>query len=186
MHTFNTTIVPRVHFVTPGFLYSQIELDISPQKGWTTDNLVVPAGMQITSRISGDEDDSEPEGGSMQAPGVYPYGVGNILMNGCYGTGYELGDPCYDLAKATDSCLVNNFTLEFIPVWPYCKNYGMMFLLYLQDMVPLLSKKPSNGRPNRFLWQLCASQSETESLELCWFFNIVDLSQFLYSPVNGP
>ena len=90
-----------------GFIWTQVELDIDPQKGWQTEDLVVPAGLHITSRLSTDKVASEPEGESAERPSVYPFGVGGVLMNGCYGTGYEPGDPCYSSQITTTLCLVN-------------------------------------------------------------------------------
>ena len=69
---------------------------------------MVPAGMHITSRITADEKDNEPDGVIGQGASVYPFGIGGLLMNGCYGSGYEPGDPCFDATWTTDLCLVNS------------------------------------------------------------------------------
>ena len=36
---------------------------------------------------------------------VYPVGIGPILINGCYGSGYGPGDPCYAYKRLSDKCL---------------------------------------------------------------------------------
>ena len=70
----------------------QIKLDIVPDKSWQTDDMFIPAGYHMNSHISS-EDSAPKEVG--EPPYTYPAGVGNVLMNGCWGTGYQEGDPCY-------------------------------------------------------------------------------------------
>ena len=45
---------------------------------------------------------AEPEPAALN----YPAGLGNVLMNGCYGTGYKEGHHCYVAKWTLDDCLV--------------------------------------------------------------------------------
>jgi len=36
---------------------------------------------------------------------TYPVGIGPMLMNGCFGTGYKIGDPCYAAKRLNTKCL---------------------------------------------------------------------------------
>merc|ERR1711890_96733 len=36
---------------------------------------------------------------------TYPAGIGPMLMNGCFGTGYKRGDPCFQVKQVTTLCL---------------------------------------------------------------------------------
>ena len=81
----------------------QIKLDIVPDKGWQSEDMFVPAGYHLDTSIS-DEEGSPPE--NDQASFSYPAGLGSVLMNGCFGTGYKEGDPCYVAKWKMDACLV--------------------------------------------------------------------------------
>ena len=70
-------------------IYLQIKLDIVPDKGWQSEDMFVPAGYHMDTSIS-DEEGSPPE--NDQASFSYPAGLGSVLMNGCFGTGYKEGD----------------------------------------------------------------------------------------------
>lgn len=65
--------------------------------------MFVPAGFHMDASIKDDAGSpAEPEPAAFN----YPAGLGNVLMNGCYGTGYKEGDPCYVAKWALDACLV--------------------------------------------------------------------------------
>ena len=82
----------------------QIKLDIVPEKGWHSEDMFVPPGYHLDSVISDDSGSpKEPEPTAY----VYPAGLGNVIMNGCYGTGYQETDPCYVAKWALDACLVS-------------------------------------------------------------------------------
>lgn len=67
-------------------------MDIVPDKSWQTEDMFVPAGYHMNSHIASDDSAPKEVG---EAPYTYPAGLGNVLMNGCWGTGYKEGDPCY-------------------------------------------------------------------------------------------
>ena len=81
----------------------QIKLDIVPEKGWQSEDMFVPPGYHLDSSIS--EDGGSPKEAEPSAY-TYPAGLGNVLMNGCYGTGYKEGDPCYVAKWSLDACFV--------------------------------------------------------------------------------
>ena len=72
-----------------------------------------PSGWQI--EVQGDKGDPEPEGEKEQAT-MWPMGVGMAMMNGCYGSGYQAGDPCYDMARTKKICYDQIDAANFIGV----------------------------------------------------------------------
>ena len=91
-------------------------MNIEPEKGWKTESMMVPAGVHIDAEYTGEEKHDEKNPG--EQPFAYPMGVGGLLMNGCYGTNYQIGDPCYDFKTASSICLVSElYTHEFIPAF---------------------------------------------------------------------
>ena len=86
-----------------------MEIDIEPDKGWQTENMFVPAGFHIGAEITGE--DEKPEGQKGEQGFAYPMGIGGMIMNGCYGTNYQLGDPCYQAKDTTTLCLVSKYRL---------------------------------------------------------------------------
>ena len=82
-----------------------MDIDIQPEKGWKTEDIFVPPGFHIDAEITGE--DERPEGEAGEQPYIYPMGVGGILMNGCFGTNYQPGDPCYEAFWKTTLCHVS-------------------------------------------------------------------------------
>ena len=85
--------------------FLQLELNIEPSKGWETEDIRVPSGLHIDAEYT--DEDEEPESHTGEQPFVYPMGVGGMLMNGCYGTNYQEGDPCYDFKRMSPVCYVS-------------------------------------------------------------------------------
>ena len=82
----------------------QIELDITPDMSFAGDNVEVPEGYHLTASMGSN---SKPTHESGELPFIYPAGIGQAIMNGCYGTGYELNDPCYQSRTDAGICNVN-------------------------------------------------------------------------------
>ncbi|KAJ7378598.1 hypothetical protein OS493_021898 [Desmophyllum pertusum] len=85
------------------FIDEKLEVNVEPEKGWKTEDLLVPAGFHIDAEMTGE--DKKPQGEAGEQPFVYPMGVGGLLMNGCFGTNYQPGDPCYEARWKTTLCL---------------------------------------------------------------------------------
>lgn len=51
---------------------------------------------------------------SGQQPFTFPFGAGGLIMNGCFGSGYQPGDRCYDATWATTKCLVSLITADTV------------------------------------------------------------------------
>ena len=60
-----------------------------------------PAGWQVEL---GDTSQPDEPTGEKEQPTIWPMGVGTALMNGCYGSGYKKGDPCYSAARFATRC----------------------------------------------------------------------------------
>ncbi|KAL9961904.1 hypothetical protein ACROYT_G030940 [Oculina patagonica] len=95
-------IIDEAQQKAENFLKKEIKLNIVPDKGWKSDDMFVPPGYHLDSTIS--EEESSPKEAEM-TPYAYPAGLGSVLMNGCYGTGYQEGDPCYVAKWKLDACL---------------------------------------------------------------------------------
>ena len=104
------TLPPRVtDSCTLYQFYFQLEIDIEPDKGWQTEDMFVPPGFHLGAEITGE--DEKPEGQKGEQAFAYPMGIGGMIMNGCYGTNYQLGDPCYQAKDATTLCWVSKYGL---------------------------------------------------------------------------
>ena len=56
---------------TFSFCCFQLEINIDPQKGWETENLFVPPGFHIDSKIEGE--DEKPKGETGEQPSSIPW-----------------------------------------------------------------------------------------------------------------
>ena len=66
-------------------------------QGFNGINEFEPAGWQVELD---DTSKSDEPTGEKEQPTIWPMGVGTALMNGCFGSGYKKGDPCYSAAKS--------------------------------------------------------------------------------------
>ena len=82
-----------------------MELNIEPEKGWKTESMYAPAGVHVDAEYT--SDDKAEEDFTSEQPFAYPMGIGGVMMNGCYGTNYQIGDPCYDFKTASPNCHVS-------------------------------------------------------------------------------
>ena len=64
-----------------------------------SDNMIVPSAYHLDASIDGDSKSPVEEG---KTPFIYSAGMGQILMNGCWGKDCKIGDPCYN-AKENSS-----------------------------------------------------------------------------------
>ena len=97
---------PRLSLLfTFSFCCFELEINIDPQKGWETENLFIPPGFHIDSKIEGEGE--KPKGKTGEQPFIYPMRVGGLIMNGCFATNYQKGDPCYEAKWETTICMVN-------------------------------------------------------------------------------
>ena len=88
-------------------VYFQLELNIEPEKGWKTESMFAPAGMHIDAAYTKEEGTKKSNQG--EPPFTYPMGVGGVMMNGCYGSNYQKGDPCYAAKRVSSICSVSEF-----------------------------------------------------------------------------
>ncbi|XP_066274625.1 uncharacterized protein [Branchiostoma lanceolatum] len=76
-------------------------------RGTNTGDTYSPAGYELRmefDREDDDDDEGNDDSSDGMSPAIYPMGVGPMLMNGCFGTGYEIGDPCYDAFVPLEAC----------------------------------------------------------------------------------
>ncbi|XP_031555975.1 uncharacterized protein LOC116292763 [Actinia tenebrosa] len=83
------------------FLKKGIKLDVTPEKAWATEDMFIPPGYHIQAEVEGQ---GKPDESNDPQPYTYPAGMGNMIMNGCWGTGYKKGDPCFDALEASEQC----------------------------------------------------------------------------------
>ena len=67
--------------------------------------MYAPAGVHVDAEYTSEDKDEEDF--IAEQPFAYPMGIGGVMMNGCYGTNYEIGDPCYDFKTASPNCHVS-------------------------------------------------------------------------------
>ncbi|XP_078665847.1 uncharacterized protein LOC144908185 [Branchiostoma floridae x Branchiostoma belcheri] len=81
------------------------EVDFVADKGMVEDDMFAPPGMHMKVDVEEDPGkDSEPDQSSQPMAYGYPMGIGSALMNGCFGTGYVPGDPCYNVRDVIPAC----------------------------------------------------------------------------------
>ncbi|CAH1247892.1 Hypp8049 [Branchiostoma lanceolatum] len=81
------------------------DVDFIAEKGMVEDDMFAPPGMHMKVDIEEDpKEDNEDDDMSEAAAYSYPLGMGTALMNGCFGTGYVPGDPCYDDKSELPAC----------------------------------------------------------------------------------
>ncbi|XP_019634114.1 PREDICTED: uncharacterized protein LOC109477328 [Branchiostoma belcheri] len=75
-------------------------------RGDNLGNSFVPAGYEISHKYHyADETDDEQDSSTAAVSAYsYPVGLGPVLMNGCFGTGYVNGDPCWEAKIPRESC----------------------------------------------------------------------------------
>ncbi|XP_035692536.1 uncharacterized protein LOC118427007 [Branchiostoma floridae] len=69
-------------------------------------NMYAPPGWEIRHKYKYKDDSDEDKGssGGQAAAFTYPAGLGPVLMNGCFGTGYKNGDPCFQAKIPKSDC----------------------------------------------------------------------------------
>ncbi|XP_035687255.1 uncharacterized protein LOC118423275 [Branchiostoma floridae] len=81
------------------------EVDFVADKGMVEDDMFAPPGMHMKVDVEEDpQKDNEPDQSSQPMAFSYPMGMGSALMNGCFGTGYKAGDPCYNVKDVIPAC----------------------------------------------------------------------------------
>ena len=93
-------------------LYFKIKLDITGDKGWQTDDMFIPPGYHMDAKVVPESKPAPTVQG--QQPFTFPFGAGGLIMNGCFGSGYQPGDRCYDATWATTKCIVSSAGFTFI------------------------------------------------------------------------
>lgn len=97
----------------------QVKLDITPDKAWINDNMFVPSAYHLDASVEGDSKSPEEKG---DTPFVYPAGMGQVLMNGCWGTDYKIGDPCYNAKLNSTICWVSQDAMATMNMFLFFKD----------------------------------------------------------------
>ncbi|XP_077985473.1 uncharacterized protein LOC144440089 [Glandiceps talaboti] len=87
-----------------GYRQSKASIDVQPQNGFQSDGSYAPPAWHIDVEVK--EEHGKEESSSQPVFG-YPMGIGPMMFNGCYGSGYLPGDPCYE---------------NRVPSWSTCGN----------------------------------------------------------------
>eukprot|EP00058_Branchiostoma_floridae_P001425 XP_002586913.1 hypothetical protein BRAFLDRAFT_105135 [Branchiostoma floridae] len=81
------------------------EIDFIEQKGMVQEDMFAPPGMKMKVDVE-KSPKKQNEKDDMSPPKAfsYPMGMGGTMMNGCFGTGYVRGDPCYKAKRPLPPC----------------------------------------------------------------------------------
>ncbi|KAI8493810.1 hypothetical protein Bbelb_281570 [Branchiostoma belcheri] len=83
----------------------EADIQLVPRPGATMGNMYAPPGWEIRHKYKYKEDRNEKVSFGGQATAyTYPAGLGPVLMNGCFGTGYKNGDPCFKAKIPRTGC----------------------------------------------------------------------------------
>ncbi|CAH1247884.1 Hypp8046 [Branchiostoma lanceolatum] len=81
------------------------EVDFIQQKGMLVPNMFAPPGMQMKVDVQKNPvKQNEKDDMTANKAFAYPMGVGGVMMNGCFGTGYKKNDPCYQRRQPIPPC----------------------------------------------------------------------------------
>ncbi|XP_078696167.1 uncharacterized protein LOC144924633 isoform X2 [Branchiostoma floridae x Branchiostoma belcheri] len=84
----------------------EADIQLVPRPGATMGNMYAPPGWEIRHKYKykEDRDEERVSSGGQASAYTYPAGLGPVLMNGCFGTGYKNGDPCYKAKIPQEGC----------------------------------------------------------------------------------
>ncbi|XP_019614331.1 PREDICTED: uncharacterized protein LOC109462237 [Branchiostoma belcheri] len=84
----------------------EADIQLVPRPGATMGNMYAPPGWDIRHKYKykEDRDEDKVSSGGQALAYTYPAGLGPVLMNGCFGTGYKNGDPCYKAKIPRTGC----------------------------------------------------------------------------------
>ncbi|XP_019617061.1 PREDICTED: uncharacterized protein LOC109464494 [Branchiostoma belcheri] len=84
----------------------EADIQLVPRPGAKMGNMYAPPGWEIRHKYKYKEDRDEDTGnsGGQASAYTYPAGLGPVLMNGCFGTGYKNGDPCWEAKIPQEGC----------------------------------------------------------------------------------
>eukprot|EP00058_Branchiostoma_floridae_P003059 XP_002588547.1 hypothetical protein BRAFLDRAFT_122359 [Branchiostoma floridae] len=84
----------------------EADIQLLPKAGATMGNMYAPPGWEIRHKYKYKDDRDEDKGSfsGQTAAFTYPVGLGPVLMNGCFGTGYKNGDPCWKAKIPRTGC----------------------------------------------------------------------------------
>ncbi|XP_078602427.1 uncharacterized protein LOC144876722 isoform X1 [Branchiostoma floridae x Branchiostoma japonicum] len=81
------------------------DIEFDPEKGMVASNMFAPPGMRMKLDVQEDpKKQTEPDQSSQPMSFSYPMGMGPALVNGCFGTGYKAGDPCFNKKDLIPAC----------------------------------------------------------------------------------
>ncbi|XP_077985124.1 uncharacterized protein LOC144439764 [Glandiceps talaboti] len=86
-----------------GYLENGASVDIQPQNGFVSEDMFAAPAWHIETGINSEDKGAESNGIAY----TYPMGIGPMMMNGCWGTGYQPGDACYQSRVPSKSTCVN-------------------------------------------------------------------------------
>ncbi|XP_078577686.1 uncharacterized protein LOC144862773 [Branchiostoma floridae x Branchiostoma japonicum] len=82
----------------------EAKLRVTHGRGTNTGDTFAPASQELSLSFKHEEDDDEQDTSEGGIPQAYPHGLGPIMMNGCFGSGYAEGDPCYEAFTPIEAC----------------------------------------------------------------------------------
>ncbi|KAI8493789.1 hypothetical protein Bbelb_281360 [Branchiostoma belcheri] len=84
----------------------EADIQLLPNPGATMGNMYAPPGWEIRHKYKYQDDSNKDKGssGAQASAYTYPAGLGPVLMNGCFGTGYKNGDPCWKAKIPRTGC----------------------------------------------------------------------------------
>ncbi|XP_078695699.1 uncharacterized protein LOC144924446 [Branchiostoma floridae x Branchiostoma belcheri] len=90
----------------------EAEIQLVPGRGGTMGNMYAPPGWEIRHKYKykDDSDNDKVSSGGQDPAYTYPAGLGPVLMNGCFGTGYKNGDPCWEAKIPLEGCPIDGAT----------------------------------------------------------------------------
>ncbi|XP_066271929.1 uncharacterized protein [Branchiostoma lanceolatum] len=82
----------------------QARVQVLHGRGMNTGDSFSPASQEVRMTFDHREENAEQDSSQVGGGQAYPFGMGPIMMNGCFGTNYQEGDPCFEAFTPIEAC----------------------------------------------------------------------------------
>ncbi|XP_064609751.1 uncharacterized protein LOC135473788 [Liolophura sinensis] len=107
------TVIDELSKKNANMLEGGAKINIVPQKGMQLGDLFSPPGVEIDTQYTNIRSEPDSQAGDSYS---FTSGVGNALLNGCYGPSLSASDPCYAAKKLLPKCQTMLDAANFIGV----------------------------------------------------------------------
>ncbi|CAH1252513.1 COLEC10 [Branchiostoma lanceolatum] len=82
----------------------QARVQVLHRRGSNTGDTFSPPSQEVRMTFEHKEENAEQDSSQVGGGQAYPFGMGPIMMNGCFGSNYQEGDPCFKAFTPIEAC----------------------------------------------------------------------------------